>query len=270
MYEGGFKFHCTLSSYINSRTDSPHILPILFSFSTPAKFCFRAMANFTKFVTNMPLVSAQTLARKGSTDAVSRKPITRRQSLFAGFKQSLGTRQNSTTNAPDPSSGAVSPTSPMFMQELTHTPPEITLTESPGYTEHQHEKPDSPPLRCPQPQAPPPVRRSISASLTRPSSFLRRSPSAMSPSSSVHQALHEDEPTNFFQGAKSMPTSPATATDAPPKPSVSSSDVGGPRFQLESPVDEQSAEERYAGEVGVYDNFPVCLPGDPHNALIAY
>ncbi|KAF5326623.1 hypothetical protein D9611_000275 [Ephemerocybe angulata] len=34
--------------------DAPHVLPILFSFTTPAKFCFRAMATFCKFVTNMP------------------------------------------------------------------------------------------------------------------------------------------------------------------------------------------------------------------------
>ncbi|KAF5354758.1 hypothetical protein D9756_005500 [Leucocoprinus leucothites] len=32
-----------------------HVLPVLFLFSTPAKFCYRAMANFTKFVTGMPL-----------------------------------------------------------------------------------------------------------------------------------------------------------------------------------------------------------------------
>jgi len=32
-----------------------HILPVLFLFSTPAKFCFRAMANFIRLVTGMPL-----------------------------------------------------------------------------------------------------------------------------------------------------------------------------------------------------------------------
>lgn len=32
-----------------------HVLPVLFLFSTPAKYCFRAMARFTRFVTGMPL-----------------------------------------------------------------------------------------------------------------------------------------------------------------------------------------------------------------------
>ncbi|KAF7968620.1 hypothetical protein HWV62_30015 [Athelia sp. TMB] len=33
--------------------DAAHVLPILFSFTTPAKFCFRAMATFCKHVTGM-------------------------------------------------------------------------------------------------------------------------------------------------------------------------------------------------------------------------
>ncbi|KAL1678968.1 hypothetical protein EV122DRAFT_210830 [Schizophyllum commune] len=38
--------------------DTAHILPILFPFTTPAKFCFRAIATFCKYVTGMPLASA--------------------------------------------------------------------------------------------------------------------------------------------------------------------------------------------------------------------
>lgn len=34
--------------------DTAHVLPVLFSFTTPAKFCFRAMATFCKHVTGMP------------------------------------------------------------------------------------------------------------------------------------------------------------------------------------------------------------------------
>ena len=33
--------------------DTAHILPVLFSFTTPAKFCFRAIATFCKHVTGM-------------------------------------------------------------------------------------------------------------------------------------------------------------------------------------------------------------------------
>ncbi|KAF5357302.1 hypothetical protein D9758_005908 [Tetrapyrgos nigripes] len=33
--------------------DTAHVLPVLFSFTTPAKFCFRAIASFCKYVTGM-------------------------------------------------------------------------------------------------------------------------------------------------------------------------------------------------------------------------
>ncbi|KAL6305246.1 hypothetical protein BKA93DRAFT_825271 [Sparassis latifolia] len=36
--------------------DAAHTLPVLFSFTTPAKYCFRAIATFCKFVTGLPLV----------------------------------------------------------------------------------------------------------------------------------------------------------------------------------------------------------------------
>lgn len=41
------------SVHIQIYDDTAHILPILFAFTTPAKFCFRAMATFCKFVTRM-------------------------------------------------------------------------------------------------------------------------------------------------------------------------------------------------------------------------
>ncbi|KIY46189.1 alpha/beta-hydrolase [Fistulina hepatica ATCC 64428] len=34
--------------------DCAHVLPVLFSFSTPAKYCYRAMATFCKYVTGLP------------------------------------------------------------------------------------------------------------------------------------------------------------------------------------------------------------------------
>lgn len=34
-------------------TDAAHVLPVLFSFTTPAKYCFRAIALFTKYVTGI-------------------------------------------------------------------------------------------------------------------------------------------------------------------------------------------------------------------------
>jgi hypothetical protein len=42
---------------MNMFSGTCHVLPVLFSFSTPAKFCYRAMASFVKLVTGMPLTS---------------------------------------------------------------------------------------------------------------------------------------------------------------------------------------------------------------------
>lgn len=57
-------------------SDTAHILPILFAFTTPAKFCFRAIAAFSRHVTGIkqnPQSPASTLF-PGSTPSSSRRP----------------------------------------------------------------------------------------------------------------------------------------------------------------------------------------------------
>ncbi|KAJ2918541.1 hypothetical protein MD484_g1828, partial [Candolleomyces efflorescens] len=88
------------SVHLQVYDDSPHVLPILFSFTTPAKFCFRAMAAFCKFVTKVPVSPPLTShpsfvatpaenSRKGSTEIES--PV-----------QSTGVSRHSSLNpAPD-------------------------------------------------------------------------------------------------------------------------------------------------------------------------
>ncbi|TFK23134.1 alpha/beta-hydrolase [Coprinopsis marcescibilis] len=46
------------SVHLQVYDDTAHVLPILFAFTTPAKFCFRAMASFCKLVINMPSTSS--------------------------------------------------------------------------------------------------------------------------------------------------------------------------------------------------------------------
>ncbi|THH13788.1 hypothetical protein EW146_g6481 [Bondarzewia mesenterica] len=41
------------SVHLQNIADAAHVLPVLFSFSTPAKYCYRAIATFCKHVTNM-------------------------------------------------------------------------------------------------------------------------------------------------------------------------------------------------------------------------
>ncbi|KAF9012561.1 hypothetical protein BDQ17DRAFT_1297729 [Cyathus striatus] len=43
------------SVHLQVYDDTAHILPVLFSFTTPAKYCFRSIATFCKFVTDMNL-----------------------------------------------------------------------------------------------------------------------------------------------------------------------------------------------------------------------
>ncbi|KJA28859.1 hypothetical protein HYPSUDRAFT_33255 [Hypholoma sublateritium FD-334 SS-4] len=293
--------------------DSPHILPILFSFSTPAKFCFRAMANFTKFVTNMPLTPVRSLSRKDSTAHGDRKPITRRQSLFEGFRQTLGPRRDtmpalhSPTSPTSPTSSTLvtSPTSFTTGYNPTLATPEITLTESPPALEHgalqkalsgpdsilrRSPSPLKPPatahaslppahsplasptgsaheaLAAPQPTRGQALRRALSGSLARTGNLLRRSPSS-SPalalrtppaSESAPPRLEEEEVPSMILGDAPRRSSPIQATPQK-EASGASSDVAGPRFQLE-PLTIEPRGERYAGEVDVYSDIP-----DPTN-----
>ena len=74
-------FHIILKSDAHSFIDVPHILPVLFSFTTPAKFCFRAIASFSRFVTGMTPSQIRHATSIPRVDSLFRG-----QSLFAGFK----------------------------------------------------------------------------------------------------------------------------------------------------------------------------------------
>lgn len=76
--------HKATSVHLQVYDEAPHILPVLFAFTNPAKFCYRAIASFSKFVTDMA-PSAITLSRHGqSTSSVPQ--VDSRRSIFAGFK----------------------------------------------------------------------------------------------------------------------------------------------------------------------------------------
>jgi len=55
VYDGKFDILVMLKYTLIHSIGTCHVLPVLFLFSTPAKFCFRAMANFIRLVTGMPL-----------------------------------------------------------------------------------------------------------------------------------------------------------------------------------------------------------------------
>lgn len=69
-------------TYLVPYPETAHVLPVLFAFCTPAKFCFRAMAAFAKYVTGIPVtppVNTQLLIDPKGTAVAS--PVSS-QSMF--------------------------------------------------------------------------------------------------------------------------------------------------------------------------------------------
>jgi hypothetical protein len=62
--------------YPNSRLslDAAHVLPVLFPFTTPGKYCYRAMASFVGHVTDMPQVTA-TRVHSTADHGISVSPV---------------------------------------------------------------------------------------------------------------------------------------------------------------------------------------------------
>ncbi|EAU91257.2 lipase/esterase [Coprinopsis cinerea okayama7 len=116
------------SVHLQVYDDTAHVLPILFAFTTPAKFCFRAMANFAKLVTGMPLVAP--LVAKDSflsqkTDgSKTNSPVTpsgsRRASLSAEADASVSKkRRMSAIFLPSNTTNELSPARPSLRRSLS-------------------------------------------------------------------------------------------------------------------------------------------------------
>jgi len=94
---------------------APHVLPVLFLFTTPAKFCFRAIANFNRFVTDMKAMPSR------SSSTLQMPPTSRRKSLFSGFLPSHRSGSRVVADAPLVASPGliseiISPTSPVSIE----------------------------------------------------------------------------------------------------------------------------------------------------------
>ncbi|KAG2132290.1 uncharacterized protein EDB93DRAFT_1094005 [Suillus bovinus] len=99
--------------------DAAHILPVLFSFTTPGKFCYRAIASFTKHVTGMnalsrssssPMVSPTTSALPSHT-AVGRFSLISRALSTPEFLNRIQGKPNSLSSSNVPDSACLSPLS---------------------------------------------------------------------------------------------------------------------------------------------------------------
>ncbi|KXN87458.1 AB hydrolase superfamily protein C4A8.06c [Leucoagaricus sp. SymC.cos] len=97
-----------------------HVMPVLFLFSTPAKFCYRAMASFIRFVTGMPpgpSVSASDssilkMGRHASSPEIKRSASS--DPIDSPETPPLAEQQSSSISAPtsENSSGSNTPTGP--------------------------------------------------------------------------------------------------------------------------------------------------------------
>lgn len=216
--------------FADEATEAPHILPILFSFTTPAKFCFRAIASFCKLVTGMtPIPVPSTQEPPASTPPKSSKspPLSRRQTLFAGFKH----------HSPHPQSPVFgSPTSPTFIDSLQVTDPEPigdVLFEK--YS----------------------LRRAISNRISRSSTVLLRRQASYSPSSTT-------ESTSIASASQITKAKTLNLLTTTSKEASMSSDVGGPRFQNSPPTPPEPPGERAAGDISVYSSIKVCYLSRRH------
>lgn len=110
----------TLRSKIKSfALDTAHVLPVLFSFTTPGKFCYRAIASFTKHVTGMNALSRSSSSPMASptTSALPSHTVVGRFSMLSRalstpeFLNRIQGKSNSLTSSNVPDSACLSPLS---------------------------------------------------------------------------------------------------------------------------------------------------------------
>ncbi|KAI0629024.1 alpha/beta-hydrolase [Trametes polyzona] len=199
--------------------DAAHTLPVLFAFTTPGKYCFRAMATFIKYVTGMlaaPGDVVSTILEHGVTTV---SPASSQSNLRAAAEADKRAKSHTTpvltTSQSDP---VVKTTDDAKPQEAAAS----SASETPDSGAGNTLKVDGSQLK----KGPPGVeskfsRRAFSASVSRASGFLRRQPTL------------------------------ASGSRGRGRDSTGSSDVAGPRFHEKSSGPE---DVRYAGEASVYDN----------------
>lgn len=208
--------------------DAPHILPVLFSFTTPAKFCFRAIASFCKFVTDIQPPPPPNGRRRSS---VSLSLPSRRPSFLVGLR-------SHSAKATKEGESPLSPTSPSpFTFSPTHSD---TMDSQTGTTGRR------------------------ASSIKRGLSYIARA----SPKKNIHPPMPMRLPPNDSILGEPIAAAPLAAdgeaaatinTQPHPATSIASSDVGGPRFQTSVPsTSEQDAPiVRKAGEMSVYEDIKV-------------
>ncbi|KAI9062340.1 alpha/beta-hydrolase [Trametes sanguinea] len=208
--------------------DAAHTLPVLFAFTTPGKYCFRAMATFIKYITGMlPASNSEGSSGSEGMNTILEQGVSTVSPTSTQFNLPVPAAEDSnrstksappsvpTSDAPTPN--ATVPPSPQPNQ-TTHSDTQAGDSAN-GGTNPRSENPHDRSMR-----------RAFSARVTRATSgFLRRNHTATA------------------SGASSS----AASGRSHGRESTGSSDVGGPRFREKSSGPEGV---RYAGEPSVYDH----------------
>lgn len=213
--------------------DAAHVLPILFSFTTPAKYCFRAMATFTRFVTGM-LPKSESVGTIPMTLSPPMSPTLRAPSherLLSADDIRLSRRSSELRSRSSPASREPSP-----------RPRGGSLFALSGV--NGGKKPEEVPSRRMS------LRRAFSAQVSRAGILFKGGQQAgvgptltESPKESPKESPRESPPV-------SSRASPAPA-DAPERDN--SEDVGGPRFYGSGMKGDDDTMRR-AGEPSAYQN----------------
>lgn len=114
VYDGVHSTNGQVRTWVNLLIDTAHVLPILFPFTTPGKYCYRAIATFTKHVTGM---LPQMDLTPSSSEVIAPAPY-------------------HPTNADHPSGTSIQQISRLFLSDV--------VTESPRTLDGSHSTPDSP------------------------------------------------------------------------------------------------------------------------------
>ena len=200
--------------------DAAHVLPILFSFTTPAKYCFRAVASFIRQVTGLPPVVP--------SDSVANIPINLSPPGTPGLNPPADDRLLSTSDVrlSRPSSNLQSRSSPASRDASPRRRGGSLFTSK---------KPVDDGATTPPRMS---LRRALSSQVSRAGILFRGSgSSAQSPMSSP---------------PRSHTHSPDPAKDAPPA-REDSGDIAGPRFYGSGMI-HRDDDVRRAGEPLVYQN----------------
>ncbi|CDO75842.1 hypothetical protein BN946_scf184346.g3 [Trametes cinnabarina] len=206
--------------------DAAHTLPVLFAFTTPGKYCFRAMATFIKYITGMlPTSSSEGTSGSNGMNTVLEHDINTVSPASTQMNLTAVAAAESDRNAKfaPPSVPASAPLTP---NASVRSSPEPSKAAQLG-TQTQDAPNGGSDAPAPHRKA---LRRALSASVTRAASgFLRR-----------HHTT-----------TGSGPMSSAASGRSHDRESTGSSDVAGPRFHEKSNGPEGV---RYAGEPSVYEH----------------